>query len=268
VPDRVERLCSDWGLRPLEQQPPYGDWNLILLVRQGHQPCVLKIFGPEPRATDEIDALKTWAGQGAVLALEHSRDERAILLERLNPDCSLKTPPLMQAAEIAGSLISQLAVPAPAGLPPLVDIAHELATTLAARQEAQNNPLPARFVDLATQLATQLATDPGTTLVHSDLHYDNILAGTRQPWLAIDPKPVIGNPERCVAELMWDRIDDAPDAAAVHELFAVLVNAGGLEPDKARAWTIVQTVNYWLWGLNAGLTDDPVRCRRLLNAIT
>ncbi|QDP98600.1 hypothetical protein FOE78_05495 [Microlunatus elymi] len=85
VPERVDRLCSEWGLQLLEQQPPYGDWNLILLAQRGREPRVLKIFGPEPRATDEIDALRAWAGRGAVLALETSRDERAVLLERLGP---------------------------------------------------------------------------------------------------------------------------------------------------------------------------------------
>lgn len=100
--------------------------------------------------------------------------------------------------------------------------------------------------------------------MHGDLHYDNILAGSRRPWLAIDPKPAAGNPERSVAELMWDRIDDAAQPREVHALLAALTRAGMLHPDRARAWTIVQAVDYWLWGLGAGLTEDPRRCERLL----
>src|SRR5215211_4179751 len=69
------------------------------------------------------------------------------------------------------------------------------------------DPLPAHWIELAAELATGLATDVGADLVHGDLHYDNVLAGTRQPWSAIDPKPDAGNPERSVPELMWDRID-------------------------------------------------------------
>lgn len=81
--------------------------------------------------------------------------------------------------------------------------------------------------------------------MHGDLHYDNILAGSRRPWLAIDPKPVTGNPERSVGELMWDRIDDATQPHEVHALFAALTRTGMLHPDRARAWTIVQAVDYW-----------------------
>jgi hypothetical protein len=39
-------------------------------------------------------------------------------------------------------------------------------------------------------LAHELGASAGDQLVHADLHYGNILAGTREPWLAIDPKPV------------------------------------------------------------------------------
>ena len=135
------------------------------------------------------------------------------------------------------------------------------------RQGALGEPVPGRWIDIACGLACDLATDPGNQLVHGDLHYDNILAGSRRPWLAIDPKPVIGNPERSVAELMWDRIDDATQPHEIHALFAALTRAGTLHPDRARAWTIVQAVDYWLWGLGAGLTEDPRRCERLLTTL-
>ncbi|WP_020580091.1 aminoglycoside phosphotransferase family protein [Actinopolymorpha alba] len=268
LPALVEQLCSEWGLQLVEDQPPYGDWNLILLVRRDHEPCVLKIFGPDPGASDEVHALRRWAGRGAVLLLEASPNGEGVLLERLDPTRPLTSIELMRAAEIAGSLIRQLTVPAPPGLPLLVDIAQSHAETFKLRQQAQGNPLPSRWVDLATQLAQELAADSGESLVHSDLHYGNVLAGTREPWLAIDPKPVIGNPERSVPELMWTRIDDAPDEAAVRDLFNALTRAGDLDAHRAWAWTIVQTVHYWLWGLNAGLTEDPVRCRRLLDTLT
>nr|WP_071928417.1 aminoglycoside phosphotransferase family protein [Nocardia mangyaensis] len=32
------------------------------------------------------------------------------------------------------------------------------------------------------------------TLVHGDLHDANVLAGDREPWLAIDPKGYVGDP--------------------------------------------------------------------------
>jgi len=259
----VERLCERWGLT-LSGEAPKGEWNTILAASRRGVPCVLKIAGPEHNATDEAIALEAWNGNGAARLLEADRDHGALLLERLDPDRTLRTAELATAAEIAGSLIHELAVPAPAGLPLLADIVSQKPGILRRRQGALGEPVPGRWIDIACGLACDLATDPGTQLVHGDLHYDNILAGSRRPWLAIDPKPVIGNPERSVAELMWDRIDDATQPHEVHALFAALTGTGMLHSDRARAWTIVLAIDYWLWGLGAGLTEDPRRCERLL----
>jgi len=38
-----------------------------------------------------------------------------------------------------------------------------------------------------------IATSYGEVVLHGDLHHLNILAATREPWLAIDPKGVIGD---------------------------------------------------------------------------
>jgi streptomycin 6-kinase len=262
----VERLCERWGLT-LSGEAPKGDWNTILAASRRGVPCVLKIAGPEHNAIDEAIALEAWNGNGAARLLEADRDHGALLLERLDSDRTLRTAELATAAEIAGSLIHELAVPAPAGLPLLADIVSQKPGILRRRQRALDEPVPGRWIDIACGLACDLATDPGNQLVHGDLHYDNILAGSRRPWLAIDPKPVIGNPERSVAELMWDRIDDATQPHEIHALFAALTRAGMLHSDRARAWTIVQAVDYWLWGLGAGLTEDPRRCERLLATI-
>jgi streptomycin 6-kinase len=35
---------------------------------------------------------------------------------------------------------------------------------------------------------------PRRVLLATDLHAMNVLAATRQPWLAIDPKPYVGDP--------------------------------------------------------------------------
>jgi streptomycin 6-kinase len=259
----VERLCERWELT-LSGEAPKGEWNTILAASRRGVPCVLKIAGPEHNAIDEAIALEAWNGNGAARLLEADRDHGALLSERLDPDRTLRTAELATAAEIAGSLIHELAVPAPAGLPLLTDIVSQKPGILRRRQGALGEPVPGRWIDIACGLAGDLATDPGNQLVHGDLHYDNILAGSRRPWLAIDPKPVTGNPERSVAELMWDRIDNATQPHEIRALFAALTRTGMLHSDRARAWTIVQAVDYWLWGLGAGLTEDPRRCERLL----
>lgn len=264
LPALVDQLCERWGVELVEGHASRGDWNLVFLAQRGNDPCALKLPYPQQTAVDEARALAAWDGQGAVRLLEASPDDGVLLLERLDAGRSLRTLDLFPAAEVAGDLIRRLTIPAPPGLRRLADLADETAETVRTRQRALGHPLPARWVELASDLAT----DAGADLVHGDLHYDNVLAGTRQPWSAIDPKPIAGNPERSVPELMWDRIDDASDTAEVHTLLAILVDAGNLDRDRSRAWTIVRAVDHWLWGLGAGLTEDPVRCWRLLETLT
>jgi streptomycin 6-kinase len=32
-------------------------------------------------------------------------------------------------------------------------------------------------------------------------------------------------------------------------------------------WVFVRTIDYWLWGLENGLTSDPLRCQRIAEAL-
>jgi streptomycin 6-kinase len=41
-----------------------------------------------------------------------------------------------------------------------------------------------------------------------------------------------------------------------------------LDFEKARRWALVRCIDYWLWGLEHGLTEDPKRCRRIVDALT
>jgi hypothetical protein len=37
---------------------------------------------------------------------------------------------------------------------------------------------------------------------------------------------------------------------------------------EARSWSIVRCVDYWLWALENGLTQDPERCQRIIEILT
>jgi streptomycin 6-kinase len=153
--------------------------------------------------------------------------------------------------------------------PLLRTTARRLAATLEIRQRSLRHPVPGRWITLAVHLAGELARDPDRWLVHTDLHYENILASERpgQPWVAIDAKAAVGAPERSVAELLWTRVDELPDPHAITDLLDTFVTAGQLDRAKAIAWGFVRTIDYWLWGLDNGLTIDPLRCERVASAL-
>ncbi|BCJ46875.1 hypothetical protein Aiant_75320 [Actinoplanes ianthinogenes] len=66
---------------------------------------------------------------------------------------------------------------------------------------------------------------------------------------------------------MWSRADDLSSGAEIRRLLSTMVDAGGLDGSLARAWVITRCVDYWLWGVERGLTVDPVRCSRVLAAL-
>lgn len=263
LPALVERLAGRWQVSVAAEPPLYGDLALVVFGTVGGEPCVLKVSWSDHSTFDEVTALRAWDGHGAVRLLEASPEDGAVLLERLDSSRSLEKLPLLSAAELAGGVIRRLAVPAPAGLRvPREDV------PLGEQQAELGSPVPRRWVDQASELLVSLRASSGRTLVHTDLHYGNILGAEREPWLAIDPRPVAGDPELSVPELMWWRLDLDARPAEIRTLLDTLVAAGSLDPDKALAWTVVRAVSYWLWGLRAGLTIDPVRCERLLEALT
>jgi streptomycin 6-kinase len=189
----------------------------------------------------------------------------AMLLERLDANRSLSAVGIEEAVEVAGRLLRRLAIQPPDGLRVLQTVAGELARNLPERWERYGRPLPRRVLDQACDLAIRLGASAGNLLVNYDLHYADVLAGTREPWLVVDPKVVVGDPEFGAAQLLWCRLEEIEAQGGLERQFGVLTEAAGLDPVLARAWTLVRCVDYWLWGLSVGLTYDPARCERIIN---
>lgn len=267
LPSLIATMSSKWGL-DVEAGKQHSGFNAVVLraTRNGHS-CVLKLDWPVGQVEDEAKALGVWRGDGCVLLLESDSERGALLLEALDPGRTLKSLSVMEAGGVAGELIRKLAVRSPGGFRTLNNRAAEIEAMLSDRQSRLDSPVPARWLSEAVEFARGLGSKAEEWMVHGDLHYGNVLAGDRAPWLAIDPKPIAGDPEFAVPELMWTRADELDHDSDVRELMATLVASGGLRESVARGWTIVRCVDYWLWGLENGLTEDPKRCERILSAL-
>jgi streptomycin 6-kinase len=265
LPGLVHALATDWGLTIEDPQPRHGALAVVVLVRRDGEPCAQRL-NRRPAGTElESLALRTWDGRGVVRLLRDDPAAGAQLLERVDPERTIRSLPPDEGAEVAGLLLRELTVLAPAGLPALTSVAGTLTTGLPDRQRALGEPVPPAWVAWAVALAAQLGG--AEFLVHSDLHCDNILGAERVPWLATDPRPMAGRPEYSVPELLWSRVDDLATGADVRHHLDRLIGAADLDPELALAWTVVRCVDYWIWGLANGLTEDPVRCARILAAL-
>ena len=81
-------------------------------------------------------------------------------------------------------------------------------------------------------------------LLHTDLHYTNVLGAYRSPWLAIDPKPMAGDVAFEVAPALWNRADELGTGSEVRwslrRRLEIICERAGIDEGRARAWTIVR----------------------------
>ncbi|MEZ5194676.1 MAG: aminoglycoside phosphotransferase family protein, partial [Nocardioides sp.] len=156
-----------------------------------------------------------------------------------------------EACEVVAGLYSHLHIPAPGRLRPLTAYVERWTDDLAGLPSSA--PVPRRLVEQATALARDLVADRGSvgTLIHADLHDANVLAAGREPWLAIDPKPVSGDPHYEPAPMLWNRWDEAIASGDVRRevrgRFHTLIDAGGLDEDRAREWVVVRMLHNASW---------------------
>ncbi|WP_370249561.1 aminoglycoside phosphotransferase family protein [Nocardioides sp.] len=260
TPRLVRDLLGEWELRP-DGPATHGRCALVVPVRTAADAAAtLKVGFVEEESEHEALALQHWHGRGAVTLLRADPRRGALLLERLT-DRDLDQEWDVAACEAVGELCRDLHRPAPPPLRRLSAHAGRWAAELAGLP--RNASLPRRLVEQAAHLAAGFASDPGTDgrLVHTDLHYENVLADHDGRWRAIDPKPLSGDPCFEPAPLRWNRFDElAGDVRdGVRRRFHAVIDAAGMPEERARDWVIVRMMVNARWALaevEAGRTPD------------
>ncbi len=276
LPQQYERCMQRWQLTldlPLGGSPWSGYTAVVIPVRRRDgTAAALKLTLPHEEARTEADALQLWNGHGAVALLAADKPELALLLQRLDGDSSLMDVPMMQAVRVWGGLVRRLGVDVPAGNPaqfPLLAMqAEQWTDEFPQRWEQLGRPFERWLLEAALQVC-QVHGAVGRrrnedVLVHSDLHYLNILASATNPdeYVAIDPKPVIGDAEFAVAPMLWNRLDELPHRnpeIALLDRLAQLCAAAGLDHELARQWSLVREVDNALWSFDDGVAAEADR---------
>lgn len=261
LPGQAQTQLDEWDLQA-DGAPTHGASSLVLPVTTPRgRPAILKLGFPDDDSEHEHLALRRWAGDGAVRLLSAQPHRRALLLERLT-DRDLASVPDVEACAVVAALYRSLHVPA---LPQLRTLTTwlELRTAELATLP-RDTALPRRLVEQARALGRDLITDPagGDAVLHTDLHYGNVLAApadSARPWVAIDPKPLAGDPHFEVAPLLWNRWDElAGDVRdGVRRRFFTVVDTAQFDEDRARAWVIVRMVHNAVWELTEAAHPDP-----------
>lgn len=235
----------------------YGGVGIVVPVLQNQRPAVVKVSFPHPDNVAEPDAFAAWGGRGAVLLYERADECFAILLERAGAHTLAQVRDNNEVVRIAGRLNRRLAIPAPsATLPRLRDRAPDWEREL--RHDAVDfaDALPRHVVHAAVATARELGSDQSELMVHGDFHQRNILAGLREPWLAVDPKGYVGDPAYDGGTLLKTRVlalleEDDLDKALLRSL-EVFAEAAELDGERVRRWAQFHAVQAAFWGRRHG----------------
>jgi streptomycin 6-kinase len=249
LPRAVEESAAHWKLR-LGEPFPYAFTSLAIPGRmEDGRDVVLKVQHVDRETEHEALALRHWDGDGVILLLDQFPARDALLLERCIPGTPV---PPDKALEVLIGLLPRLWKPATA--PPfrtLADEAAHWAAKLSARRDL--NP---RLADAALDAIAHLATSQGEqVLLHQDLHGWNVLAAQREPWLVIDPKPLVGEREFGLAPIIRS-LELGGGRRDVLRRLDHLTSELGLDRERARQWCIAQTV---AWSVAEGDVPDHVR---------
>ncbi len=253
LPDLINECTRRWDLTVLPPFPLSYNYVAPALHRDSRQ-VVIKLGVPNEELTCEIAALRLYDGQGAAQLFDADADRGILLIEQLTPGTPLNDlPDDEQATRIAAEVMQTLWRPLPPDhpFPTTADWAAGLGR-LRDRFDGGTGPMPARLVDRAEGLFRDLlASSAPPVLLHGDLHHENILAATRAPWLALDPKGVAGEPAYEVGALLRNPpgVDQWPDLKrAQMRRVAILAEMLGLDRQRIANWTVAQAVLAAWWG--------------------
>jgi streptomycin 6-kinase len=253
VPRTAARFLADWRLRR-DGPPRHGVAGLVLpVVTDDGTRAMLKLQDTDPDHPGEGLALRTWDGDGAVRVLREDPQTWTLLLERLHEDRDLRSVDDLAAVRVIAGLLNRLhARTAPPEIPRLVDRAAKMIADTPAAAALLADPGEGRLLRRWADTLAEVADTAGDRLLHWDLHYENVLAADREPWLAIDPKPLAGDPGFDLCPALWNRWDAAAPERTIRRRFALLVDELGLDRERTVAWTVGRVLQNSIWAVKDG----------------
>jgi streptomycin 6-kinase len=107
--------------------------------------------------------------------------------------------------------------------------------TLAQVEQWPDTGLVREGLKLFEELPRRATTE---VLLATDLHAGNVLRSKRKPWLAIDPKPFVGDPAYDVTQHLFNcdvRLRSDPD-----RLIRRIADLVGIDHERIRLWTFAR----------------------------
>jgi streptomycin 6-kinase len=196
LPHSIRELERRWSLslgEPFDGEEVSCAWVAPVKVSDGTS-AVLKFGMPHMEGKHEIEGLRFWDGDPTVRLLRYDDDLGAMLLERCEPGIHLRLLPETEQDVVIAGLLRRM-WRRPSDPHPFCRLSEMIAAwsdeTLRQERQWADSVLVAEGLRLFRELAGDTSTE---VLLATDLHAGNVLRAQREPWLAIDPKPFVGDP--------------------------------------------------------------------------
>lgn len=283
----MEELAERWELTEIGEASDGGSTSFVAPARgRDGRHFALKVMPVGDRLETERLALEHWRGSGAVTVEAAAPELGAILLQWAEPGTPLATAGLDEDEEgrIFCEVVRRLqSVSGPRNasareVPRLPLISSWLdALRPSGPHEPPRSPEPVRLPATrrtALEVAEPLLNGAERTVLHGDLHHENILAVGRDRWVAIDPKGVLGPPEAEAAAFLRNPRErllasDDPVSVLTHRV-SLISSRLGFDAARISGWAFVLAVVASVWALEdegAAEAEAWLRCAFALQAV-
>ena len=275
-PEIVLEICRKWEL---VLQKPFSNLsiNYVTPVLQADgSSAVLKLGVPGSGMEDEMAALRHFNGRSMVQLLKADPKNGAMLLEHIYPGHSLsQVNDDHSATQIISHLINRIHT-SPSSEGEFPNISDWFGDLFEWQESSISKifPIPVDMVLKAQKRADQLlGTAAPPTVLHGDLHHENILNSGDDIWLLIDPKGVLGEPVYETAAMLRNGLPNDPDCPDLQRILEQriqdLSDNFQFDPDRIAHWGFCQTVLSIIWASGAGNIPDLrwIRIAQVLSAM-
>ena len=255
--DSFHELIADcearWSLKVLEPFPLSYNFVAPAVLQDGRN-AVLKLGVPGLDWQRELTAIRVFAGRGMAQLLDADEEKGIMLLERIMPGETLdKLSSEEERIQYLADVIKRMHTPVPnvgklaSTFPTIADWAVGL-EKIRPHFQGGTGPIPEQMVERAMQWYKKLfSTQKEQCLLHGDLHHENILRAEREPWLAIDPKGLIGETEYEVIPFLLNHLPEDGVEEVMKQRVDGLTKALFLQKERVLAWAYCHSVLSAWW---------------------
>ncbi len=253
LPDTISALEKKWSITAGKHFRNLSYNYVANALFSNGKTAVLKIGLPlrDVEIYGEAAYLKALDGQGSAKLFEFDYDRQAALLERVVPGANLQSvckKDQSEAVLITIAVLKRILRPVPAEVGDFIS----LDGWFDGLKRAGGTKFPPDYAERALEYYEELSKDTKNIfLLHGDIHHDNILSATREPFLVIDPKGMIGHVGYDIGVFLNNHHDwlewNTRLEGKLDEAITEFANAFDLEEIVIRKWAFCQMVLSWWW---------------------